>query len=209
MPKQGAAIISSFSPDNNYVNFQADFDDDDDVRKLKSDDYDDSSDNTAVKSSSKSGGFLSKKEKVKYNSLKDHKSTPSKDDSSNSMPSGSGSAGNHSSSIIPVKLSQKVKVNVGGYKKVSSKASKKEKSNGSSSVGSERYEENSTKSAKACKQMGFSNMSFEDFPSDEAIEEEHAGAQRHGPFEVIRNERTLLEAEKKFGSLKRRSNPFS
>ncbi|XP_065094514.1 uncharacterized protein LOC135715500 [Ochlerotatus camptorhynchus] len=201
------SVINSFSPDNNYVNFQTDYDDDDDVRKLKSDDYDDSSD-TVVKSSSKGGGFLSKKEKVKYNSLKDHKTPTGKDDSSIMMLSGSGSAGNHTS-IIPVKLSQKVKVNVGGYKKVSAKVSKKEKSNGS--AGGERYEENSTKSAKACKQMGFSNMSFEDFPSDDAIEEHRAGptAQRHGPFEVVRNDRTLLEAEKKFGSLKRRSNPFS
>nr|XP_029727920.1 uncharacterized protein LOC109431833 [Aedes albopictus] len=209
--------VGSISPDNNFVDFQADYEEDDDVRKLKSDEYDDTSSDTVVKSSSKvgsSGGFLSKKEKVKYNSLKDHKISPGKEESGFQGILLAGSAGNHASKI-PVKLSQKVKVNVGSYKKVSTKGSKKDKYNGAG--GGAEAMDNGTKS-KASKNMAFSNMSFEDFPSDEALEEQqlqqqqqhlHRGGGLHAPFEVIRNERTLLEAEKKFGSLKRRSNPFS
>ncbi|XP_020798929.1 uncharacterized protein LOC110176822 isoform X1 [Drosophila serrata] len=52
---------------------------------------------------------------------------------------------------------------------------------------------------------GFSNMSFEDFTSDQEMDR----LSRTIPFEVVRNEKMLLEAEKKFGSLKRRNNLFS
>ncbi|XP_044599134.1 BMP-2-inducible protein kinase isoform X2 [Cotesia glomerata] len=58
------------------------------------------------------------------------------------------------------------------------------------------------KSKKGAVTAGFSNMSFEDFPSDENDEKTVSGS-AVTPFEVIR------EPEKRFGSLKRRSNPFT
>lgn len=54
---------------------------------------------------------------------------------------------------------------------------------------------------------GFSNWSFEDFPSDGAEEAvEHSSSV---PFEVLRDEKTPVESDRKFGSLKSRTNPFS
>lgn len=54
---------------------------------------------------------------------------------------------------------------------------------------------------------GFSNWSFEDFPSDDAEEAvEHSSSV---PFEVLRDEKTPVENDRKYGSLKSRTNPFS
>lgn len=53
---------------------------------------------------------------------------------------------------------------------------------------------------------GVSNMSFEDFPSDEGDE---VVTEQIVPFEVIRGEKQTHDAERRFGSMKRRSNPFS
>jgi len=68
--------------------------------------------------------------------------------------------------------------------------------------GSRNFQSNTIQSSA---KTGFSNMSFEDFPSDQEMDR----LSRTIPFEVVRNEKMLLEAEKKFGSLKRRNNLFS
>ncbi|XP_063226761.1 serine/threonine-protein kinase sel-5 [Bacillus rossius redtenbacheri] len=51
----------------------------------------------------------------------------------------------------------------------------------------------------------FSNMSFEDFSSDDGAEVPRPAV---APFEVVRD-RQCCDGERRFGSLKRRSNPFS
>jgi hypothetical protein len=93
--------------------------------------------------------------------------------------------------LLPSKLSHKTAKSVtsSSFKK-SSKVSKK--------MGGEK--------ASKVVVAGVSNMSFEDFPSDEGDE---VVAEQIVPFEVIRGEKQTHDAEKRFGSLKRRSNPFS
>ena len=89
----------------------------------------------------------------------------------------------------------------------SSSTQKHSKSFSGKSFGNASFQSNSIKNSA---KTGFSNMSFEDFPSDQEMDA--GGRSTHTkalPFEVVRNEKALLEAEKKFGSLKRRNNLFS
>ncbi|XP_063697673.1 uncharacterized protein LOC134828621 [Culicoides brevitarsis] len=113
--------------------------------------------------------------------------------------------GHHSA--LSAKLAQKVKVGT-GYKKVSSsKSSGKPIKMTGVDLAQDAYQSLNNHQHPSTI-TGFSNMSFEDFPSDqEMIAARQANAP--APFEVVRNEKMLAEAEKKFGSLKRRSNPFS
>lgn len=133
--------------------------------------------------------------------------------------------------VLPAKLTQKVKGHA--YKKVSAGALgstsslssgskqkhqrlqyqshdddddddvKQDENRVTSSSGSGRNFQSNTIQNSA--KTGFSNMSFEDFPSDQEIDR----MSKTIPFEVVRKEKMLLEAEKKFGSLKRRNNLFS
>lgn len=132
--------------------------------------------------------------------------------------------------VLPAKLTQKVKGHA--YKKVSAAALgstsslssgskqkhqrlqyqshddddddvKQDENRVTSSSGSGRNFQSNTIQNSA--KTGFSNMSFEDFPSDQEIDR----MSKTIPFEVVRKEKMLLEAEKKFGSLKRRNNLFS
>lgn len=132
--------------------------------------------------------------------------------------------------VLPGKLTQKVKGHASSYKKVSAAAlgSTSSLSSGSKQkhqrlqyqshdddddderdqdenrkAGSSRNFQSNTIQNSA--KTGFSNMSFEDFTSDQEMDR----LSRTIPFEVVRNEKMLLEAEKKFGSLKRRNNLFS
>ncbi|KAI8125594.1 AP2-associated protein kinase 1 [Lucilia cuprina] len=85
---------------------------------------------------------------------------------------------------------------------------KHSKSFSGKSFGNSSFQSNSIKNSV---KTGFSNMSFEDFPSDQEMDGggRMSQAPQALPFEVVRNEKALLEAEKKFGSLKRRNNLFS
>ncbi|KAJ9597365.1 hypothetical protein L9F63_011754, partial [Diploptera punctata] len=94
--------------------------------------------------------------------------------------------------VLPTKLTHKTG-------KMAASSSFKKASKGSKKVGNDK----ASKVAAA----SFSNMSFEDFPSDEG--DDPLTEQVVVPFEVIRDEKQSHEGEKKFGSLKRRSNPFS
>lgn len=91
---------------------------------------------------------------------------------------------------LPTMIASKVKGNPLNYKKVSNKSSKKEHP----------Y------------QNGFSNMSFEDFPSDHELDisnDDSVSSCKITPFEVMRNDKIMVEVEKKFSSLKRKPNLFS
>lgn len=137
----------------------------------------------------------SKKDKCagKYSYLKDKSNKPAKDDAHRSA--------------LPSILSSKVKNNSSlSYKKV-----KRHSKNEDEEDDGNYFQSNALTKHNA--KAGFNNMSFEDFPSDQELDclnpVDGANRTKTTPFEVVRNEKMLLEAEKKFGSLKRRTNLFS
>lgn len=98
-----------------------------------------------------------------------------------------------SSVRLPTMIAAKVKGNPLNYKKVSYKPSKKQ-------------------DAEHPYRNGFSNMSFEDFPSDHELDisnDDSVSSCKITPFEVMRNDKIMVEVEKKFNSLKRKPNLFS
>lgn len=98
-----------------------------------------------------------------------------------------------SSVRLPTMIASKVKGNPLNYKKVSYKPSKKQ-------------------NVEHPYQNGFSNMSFEDFDSDQELDnsnDDNVSSCKITPFEVMRNDKIMVEVEKKFSSLKRKPNLFS
>lgn len=167
--------------DNEYISAPNNFDGEDEEEE-------------ALASSSLSSSKPSRKDK---GSGKYGKSKSGRDDSTSS-------ASTSVRVVLPALIAAKVKGNSLSYKKVTSvKNKKQDNTNASGSVGTATLEY----------QIGFNNMSFEDFPSDQELDilnpSDGANRTKTTPFEVIRNEKMLLEAEKKFGSLKRRTNLFS
>lgn len=137
----------------------------------------------------------SKKDKSagKYSYLKEKSNKPVKEDAHRV--------------VLPSILSSKVK----GSSSLSYKKVKRHSKNEDEEDDSCYFQSNSLTKSNA--KAGFNNMSFEDFPSDQELDclnpIDGANRTKTTPFEVVRNEKMLLEAEKKFGSLKRRTNLFS
>lgn len=169
-----------------------------DLEVMKTSQFSDD-DDAIVRTTSGSVGSKDKKDKSstgKYTPLKDK---PTKAES-------------HSRVALPAMLVNKVKGNAMSYKKVGSTTSlAKSKKDTDGPAGAAAGA--SPRSVRHEYQIGFNNMSFEDFPSDQELDilnpSDGASRTKTTPFEVVRNEKMLQEAERKFGSLKRRSNLFS